>query len=80
MEKEVIEVPSKGRVILNLYGKDIEIDESMFENGVATLKKFGKIYEIQKKSRKKSNTTTEKREEEKTVVEVLQESQDSESE
>ena len=36
----------EGRIIIELYGEKIEIDESMFKDGVATLKKFGDVYEI----------------------------------
>ena len=46
-----------GRIILELYGQEIEIDDSMFNaKGVAIIKKFGQEYEIHKpvpKTRKK---------------------------
>jgi len=68
--KETINVePKNGRVILNLYGKDIEVHESMFdENGVAILKCFGKIYEVIKPVKKKRTYTRKKKEE--PIVEV----------
>jgi len=61
--KETINVePKDGRVIINLYGKDLEIHESMFdENGVAILKRFGKTYEIIKPVEKKKRTYTRKK-------------------
>lgn len=37
-----------GRVIIELFGEKIEIDDSMFKDGVAVLKKFGDEYEIVK--------------------------------
>lgn len=37
-----------GRIILELFGEKVEIDESMFKDGVATIKKFGDEYEIVK--------------------------------
>ena len=38
-----------GRIIIELYGKEFEIDDSMFdEEGVAVAKFFGQIYEIHK--------------------------------
>lgn len=38
-----------GRIILELYGQEIEIDDSMFNaKGVAIIKKFGQEYEIHK--------------------------------
>ena len=61
-DKQIINAtPDKdGRCIVNLFGKDIEIHESMFDkDGVAELKKFGIIYEIKKpikKSRKTKKT------------------------
>lgn len=36
----------EGRIIIELYGEKIEIDKSMFKDGVATLKKFGDECEI----------------------------------
>lgn len=42
---------SDGRVIIELYGEKIEIDDSMFNNkGVATIKHLGEEYEIHKPS------------------------------
>lgn len=36
-----------GRIILELYGTKIEVDDSLFnEEGVAIIKKFGTDYEI----------------------------------
>ena len=49
--REILNVTpdEEGRVILNLFGKDIEVDESLFdENGHAEFVKFGKIYEVNK--------------------------------
>lgn len=37
-----------GRIIIELFGEKVEIDESMFKDGVATIKKFGDEYEIVK--------------------------------
>lgn len=61
--REIINVePIDGRIIINLYGKDLEIHESMFdENGVAILKRFGKTYEIIKPVEKKKRTYTRKK-------------------
>ena len=36
-----------GRIIIELYGKQIEIDDSMFDKkGVAKIKQFGQEYEV----------------------------------
>ena len=71
MEKEIINVePKDGRVIINLYGKDLELHESMFdENGVAILKRFGKTYEIIKPVEKKKRTYTRKKKDEPEPIE-----------
>lgn len=38
-----------GRIVIELYGKEFEIDDTMFdENGVAFAKFFGQNYEIHK--------------------------------
>lgn len=38
-----------GRIVIELYGKEFEIDDTMFdENGVALAKFFGQNYEIHK--------------------------------
>lgn len=38
-----------GRIILEFYGKEVEIDDSMFDkDGVAIVKQFGQVYEVHK--------------------------------
>ena len=55
MSNKITVSPDKdGRYIINLYGKDIEIDESMFVDGIATLKQFGDEYTIVKANGKKA--------------------------
>ena len=56
-----------GRIILEFYGKEVEIDDSMFdENGVAEIKQFGQVYEVH---RPESKTQTRKRKATKKVAE-----------
>ncbi len=46
-----------GRIVLELYGKKIEIDDTMFdEEGVATIKQFGQVYEVHKPIEKKKQS------------------------
>ena len=53
MSNKITVSPDKdGRYIIHLYGKDIEIDESMFVDGIATLKQFGDEYTIVKSNKK----------------------------
>lgn len=55
MSNKITVSPDKdGRYIIHLYGKDIEIDESMFIDGVATLKQFGDEYIVVKADKKKA--------------------------
>lgn len=66
----------EGRVIINLYGQDIEIDSSMFDKeGHAELKKFAKIYDIyipvnKKRSSKKEEVKPEVIEEPEAAEEI----------
>ena len=48
VKRNVIKVtPNKdGRVIIKLYGKEIEIDKSMVKRGRAVIHKFGEEYEV----------------------------------
>lgn len=46
--KITVSPDESGRYIVNLYGTNIEIDESMFIKGKATIKQFGDEYEIVK--------------------------------
>lgn len=51
MDNIIIDVtPNEdGRIVIELYGKEFEIDDTMFdENGVALAKFFGQNYEIHK--------------------------------
>ena len=61
MSNKITVSPDKdGRYIIKLYGKDIEIDESMFVDGTATLKQFGDEYVIVKAKAKKAKKEAEK--------------------
>ena len=67
----------KGRVVLDLYGKKFEIGKNEFdEYGIATLKQFGKIYEIHKPSKKKK-ANKKKKEEPLTMGDVLPQEKES---
>ena len=86
-EREIINVePNEdGRIIINLYGADLEIDNEIFdEDGIYELKKFGKIYEIHKPVEKKRSSRKKKEEvveeEPVTMEEVLSEDTESVSE
>lgn len=48
VKRNVIKVtPNEdGRVIIKLYGKEIEIDKSMIKRGRAVIHKFGEEYEV----------------------------------
>ena len=48
VKRNVIKVtPNEdGRVIIKLYGKEIEIDKSMVKRGRAVIHKFGEEYEV----------------------------------
>lgn len=61
--REIITVApdQNGRIIIKLYNTELEIHESMFDkDGVAVLKKFGKIYELQKSGTKKKRSYRKK--------------------
>jgi hypothetical protein len=51
-----------GRIIINLYGKEIEVSEKEFdENGCATIKRFGETYELKLNKPAKKKATKPKK-------------------
>lgn len=70
MDNIIIDVTpdEDGRIILELYGKEIEIDDSMFDkDGVAIVKEFGSIYELHRpvsKTQSRKRKTAQKEVEE----------------
>lgn len=67
-----------GRIIIELYGKEFEIDDSMFDgDGVALAKFFGQNYEIHRPATK---TQARKRKAAKKEEEVEAEKPDDEEE
>ena len=59
-DKQIINVTpdEEGRTIIELYGKKLELHESMFnEDGLAELKKYGQTFYIQKPVKKKRTYT-----------------------
>lgn len=70
MDNIIIDVTpdEDGRIILELYGKEIEIDDSMFDkDGVAIVKQFGSVYELHRpvtKTQSRKRKVTQKEAEE----------------
>ena len=69
-----VEPNESGRVIIKLYGKEMEIDDSMFdENGQAEIKAFGKDYIVECEAKKAKKTTKRATRKSKKVEETLEE-------